>query len=397
VKTSAPSPRRVLALAIPVCAAGVATSFVAAIWYAASARSLGDAATIAGLLLAVALAERFPVPVEGMDAGGVTLGFVFAVAAIVLFGWQAGVLVAAGGPITHLLGRRPPLRVLFNGSMFALSALAGGLAIESIRETSVGALLARVAVCAVVYQLVNLVLISAVLAADSGRPALELFRANAVQTTAPFALMSSASLMLAVLWERSPALSIALIGPLLAIALYQRSTFAAMQAMRLALTDPLTGLGNHRQFHERLQAELASAELRGSPLSLCLLDIDDFKHVNDEFGHPVGDSVLAEVASRLRGGGEAFRLGGDEFAVLLTGADERAAIATATSIVERVRAVEVAQVGAITVSAGVASFPLHGATRDELVRLADTALYWAKEHGKNRARSHEPLTLELVS
>jgi diguanylate cyclase (GGDEF)-like protein len=170
-----------------------------------------------------------------------------------------------------------------------------------------------------------------------------------------------------------------------------------MQAMRLALTDPLTGLGNHRQFHERLQAELTRAELRNSPLSVCLLDIDDFKHVNDEFGHPVGDSVLAEVASRLRGGGEAFRLGGDEFAVLLAGADEQAAIETATSIVAVVGAAELDQVGPVTVSAGVASFPLHGVTRDDLVRLADTALYWAKEHGKNRARSHEPLALELAS
>ena len=72
------------------------------------------------------LAERFPVPVEGVDAGGVTLGFVFAVAAIVLFGWQAGVIVAAGGPtVTHLIGHRPLLRVAYNGSMFALAGARG--------------------------------------------------------------------------------------------------------------------------------------------------------------------------------------------------------------------------------------------------------------------------------
>ena len=143
-------------------------------------------------------------------------------------------------------------------------------------------------------------------------------------TIVPFALMASASLMLIVLWERSPFLSFALIGPLLAIALYQRSTYRALRAMRLALTDPLTNLGNHRHFHERLQRELALAEEKSQPLSLCLVDIDDFKRINDRFGHPAGDGVLGQVGKRLRQGGEAFRLGGDEFAVLMP-AHERAA------------------------------------------------------------------------
>src|SRR5439155_11273437 len=225
------------------------------------------------------------------------------------------VIVAAGGPtVTHLIGHRPPLRVAYNVSMFALSALAGGLAIEHIPETSVGALIVRVALCAFLYNwVVNLVLISAVLAASSGKPFFKLIWDNAKQTTAPFALMSSAALMLVVLWQRSPALSMALVGPLLAIALYQRSTFAVLKAMRLALTDPLTGLGNHRQFHERLQRELALAEQETRPLTLCFVDIDNFKKINDRFGHPSGDRVLSQVGARLRQGGEAFRLGGDEF------------------------------------------------------------------------------------
>ena len=89
------------------------------------------------------LAERFPVPVEGMDAGGVTLGFVLAVAGILLFGWQAGLFIAAGAPIvTQALGRRPPLRIAYNGSMFALAALASGLAIAPISQRSVVGLLA---------------------------------------------------------------------------------------------------------------------------------------------------------------------------------------------------------------------------------------------------------------
>ena len=383
----------------PVCVAGVAAVCAAAVSYAEAPHSASDIVAVVGLFVGMVLAERFPVPVEGMDAGGVTLGFVFAVAGILLFGWEAGVLIAAGGPtVMHLIGRRPPLRVAYNGSMFALAALAGGLAIQPISETSVGGLLARLMLCAFIYHwVVNVVLISAVLAIDSGKPFFKLIAANVRQTTAPFALMASAALMLVVLWERSPALSIALVGPLLAIALYQRSTFKALRAMRLALTDPLTGLGNHRHFHERLQRELTQAEHDGLTLSLCLVDIDDFKRINDRYGHPVGDRVLGQVAARLRQGGESFRLGGDEFAVLLPGLDERAAVSVARSIVERVGAAEMEQIGAVTVSAGVAAFPAQGVGRDELIRLADSALYWAKEDGKNRARTYQAATsLELA-
>ena len=397
MKTPTSIPPRVLAIVAPVVTAGVATIVAAGFTYDRTAHTTSDLGAIAGLFIGMVLAERFPVPVEGVDAGGVTLGFVFAVAATVLFGWQAGVIVAAGGPtVTHLIGHRPLLRVAYNGSMFALSALAGGLAIEGISETSVGALILRVALCAFLYNwVVNLLLISAVLAASSGKPFFNLIWDNARQTTAPFALMASAALMLVVLWERSPWLSIALVGPLLAIALYQRSTFAALKAMRLALTDPLTGLGNHRHFHERLQRELADAETGHRSLSLCLVDIDDFKHINDSYGHPVGDRVLGQVAARLRQGGESFRLGGDEFAVLLPGLDAHEAVGVARSIVERVGAAQLEQVGELTVSAGVATFPVQGVGRDELIRLADSALYWAKEDGKNRARAYEPAYVEL--
>ena len=388
---SAGIPANVLAVVAPVIVAGAVAVGFAIFRYADAPRSVSDVAALFGLLASMALAERFPVPVEGMGAGGVTLGFVFSVSAIILLGWPAGVIVATGGPtFTHLLQRRPLLRVAYNGAMFALSALAAGLAVEHVRGSSVGILVARVVLCGFIYYwIVNLVLISAVLSADSGRSFFAIARENITQTTAPFAFMASAALTLIVLWQREPALSIALVGPLLAIALYQRSTFKAIRAMRLALTDPLTGLGNHRSFHERLQRELVVAEDRGASLALCLVDFDDLKSVNDRFGHPVGDLVLGQVAARLRQGGESFRLGGDEFAVLLPRHDERQATAVARSIVERVATLDVEGVGPVTVSAGVATYPMHGTGRDELIRLADSALYWAKKDGKNRVRAYE--------
>jgi diguanylate cyclase (GGDEF)-like protein len=383
-------PRKVFLVVTPVIAAGVFTVYWAAYRYAGQAHTPRHIAELVALLAAIALAERFPVPVEGMGAGGVTVGFVFSVASIVLLGWPAAVLVVAGGPsVTHLIGGRPPIRVAYNASMFALSAFAAGAVIDQIHGSSAAAVVARVIVAAFVYYwIVNLALISAVLAATSDKSYVEVAKENLVQTTAPFALMTSAALVLCILWQRTPLLSLALGGPLLAIGLYQRSQFRAMQAMRLALTDPLTGLGNHRSFHERLQRELVAAEHAGKPLALCLFDLDDLKTINDHHGHPMGDAVLTQVASRLRQGGEAFRLGGDEFAVLLPEHDERQASAVARSIVERIAALRIEGMDEVTVSGGVATFPSHGAGRDELIRLADSALYWAKEDGKNRVRAY---------
>jgi diguanylate cyclase (GGDEF)-like protein/putative nucleotidyltransferase with HDIG domain len=169
-----------------------------------------------------------------------------------------------------------------------------------------------------------------------------------------------------------------------------------LRAMRLALTDPLTGLGNHRHFHERLQRELQAAEENTTLLTLCFVDIDDFKRINDRFGHPSGDRVLSQVAGRLRQGGEAFRLGGDEFALLLVDHDEGAAVAAANSIVERIGALDLGHIGNVTVSAGLVTFPVQGHERDELIRLADSALYWAKEHGKNQVRLSRPDVVELA-
>ena len=298
-------PRKVLFVVAPVIAAGVFTFSWALYRYTSETHTPREVAELFALLAALAIAERFPVPVEGMGAGGVTIGFVFSVSSIVLLGWPAAVIVVVVGPtVTHLLGGRPPLRVAYNSSMFALSALAAGVVIDQIPGDSAAIVVVRVIVAAIVYYwVVNLALISAVLAVSSGEPFFKVARENLVQTTAPFALMTSATLVLCILWQRAPLLSIALVGPLLAISLYQRSTFKEMQAMRLALTDPLTGLGNQRSFHERLQRALVAAEEDGTSVALLLFDLDDLKKINDQHGHPTGDLVLGQIASRLRQGG----------------------------------------------------------------------------------------------
>ena len=389
-------PPRLLVVLVPVCTAGALTLAWAAASFAGKAHSTWTLLGLAALLAASMFAERFPVPVEGADAGGVSLLYVFVVATTVLYGWQAGALLAAIGTFTQLLQHRPVVRVTYNAAVFGGAAALAGLSIAWIDTQKVGELVPAVGVAAFVDYWVNLLLITLVVAVHSKRSFTMLVRTNTRGTIIPFALMASAALMLVVLWQRSAFLSAALVGPLLAISLYQRSTYRELRAMRLALTDPLTGLGNHRHFHERLQRELVAAEEAGQFLSLCLFDVDNFKRINDQYGHPTGDRVLSQVAARLRQGGEAFRLGGDEFAVLLPEHDETPAYETATSIIQRLREMPLEHSEHITVSAGVATFPVQGVGRDELIRFADSALYWAKEHGKDRVRIYRPEIVELA-
>ena len=390
-------PPRLLLLVAPVCGAGLTIALAAALSFAATPHTLGELAGPLALLVASTVASRYPVPIEGAESGGVTLSFVFGTSGIVLFGWEAGILIALAAPATmQLLEHRPPERVAYNASVFAIGAAVAAGLVALVGGSGTPHLVAQVGVSAASQYSLNLFLVSAAVASSARRAFASLVESSARATIVPFALMASAALMLVVMWQRSPLLSAALVGPLLAISLYQRSAYQALRAMRLALTDPLTGLANHRSFQERVQRELMGAEARGIPFTLCMIDIDDFKRVNDLFGHPVGDRVLADVGARLRQNGEAFRLGGDEFALLLPGRTAEDALPIAETVVARIASLDLGEVGSVTASAGVASFPSQAFDRDELIRLADSALYWAKEHGKNRVHVYRPEVVELA-
>ena len=381
-----------------VCAGGAAVVIAALVALAQGLPSLAILGGAAALLGASLLADRFPVPLDHLDANGVSLGFVFSVAAVLLVGWAPAVLIVALAPaVMQALERRPPERIAFNASVHALAAGAGGLAASPFGSSAALALVGATAACTLAQYFVNVSLVSLAAGLSSRRRLADVVRRNVASTALPFALMGSAGLVLVVLWQRSPIFSIALLGPLLAIALYQRSHQGELQALRLALTDPLTGLGNHRHFHERLSREIEKAARKDAPLTLCLLDIDDFKLVNDRWGHPVGDRVLAEIAAQLRRDGEAFRLGGDEFALLLSGHDTANAREVAEAILARIETHQLARGGSVTASAGLATFPEDGSTGGELIRLADSALYWAKDQGKNRVRAFEPADEELAA
>jgi diguanylate cyclase (GGDEF)-like protein/PAS domain S-box-containing protein len=166
------------------------------------------------------------------------------------------------------------------------------------------------------------------------------------------------------------------------------------QARHQAETDPLTGLYNRRLFNARFEAELERAARFRRSLSLVLLDIDHLKKINDTLGHPAGDAAICAVADvlkgRLRRHDIAARIGGEEFAALIVESPIEQAALVAESLCNAVGQRPVPNVGRVTASLGIASYPADAVDRDELFRLADEALYRAKRAGRNRVvRAHD--------
>ena len=156
---------------------------------------------------------------------------------------------------------------------------------------------------------------------------------------------------------------------------------------REAQTDSLTGLYNHRYFHERLRSELNRASRAQDAVSVLMLDIDDFKKVNDVYGHGIGDQTLVALANVLTGSVRAAdsvcRIGGEEFGVIMPSTGAGDAFALARRIQERLEELEV-EAGTITVSVGVSEGPLHAMNQRELMAYAEAAMMTAKAHGKNQ-------------
>jgi diguanylate cyclase (GGDEF)-like protein len=188
-------------------------------------------------------------------------------------------------------------------------------------------------------------------------------------------------------WSRMPTSTLtALIQSAAHTAMSLRTIMLMAEVERLARHDRLTGLSNRHEFDEVLPKEFSRSQRSNTPLGLVLVDIDHFKDVNDTHGHQVGDDVLREVGGILGGlirhEDVAARFGGEEFVVLLPGIDADGAVATA----ERLRGAVSTGVRAVpvTMSAGVACYPDHAASIEELIGQADAALYQAKRSGRDR-------------
>jgi diguanylate cyclase (GGDEF)-like protein/putative nucleotidyltransferase with HDIG domain len=160
------------------------------------------------------------------------------------------------------------------------------------------------------------------------------------------------------------------------------------QAIVMANTDGLTELYNHRQFHDRIDQEIARSSRFGTTFSLIMLDVDLFKAYNDIHGHLAGDEILRRIAlsirTSIRSLDTAFRYGGEEFAIILP----EAQLSDAYKVAERIRKTIASKTSSratpITASLGIANWPVDGVTKAEIISRADAALYRAKHTGRNR-------------
>lgn len=163
-----------------------------------------------------------------------------------------------------------------------------------------------------------------------------------------------------------------------------------------AVTDPLTTLYNRRYFEESLNKEVIRAERMNQPFSLVALDLDYLKQINDKHGHSFGDLAIKTVADVLKKNARSIdipaRMGGEEFNVLLPGVDSSGALIAAERIRTAIAECKLDQVGQITASIGVATFFEHSNKIDELLEIADQAMYTAKRNGRNQVQLAKPAT-----
>jgi diguanylate cyclase (GGDEF)-like protein len=187
-------------------------------------------------------------------------------------------------------------------------------------------------------------------------------------------------------WADNELLLLHTVADQLAVAVNQAHLFAQMQQQ--ALTDGLTGCYNRRSFELQLERDLQLATRIRQPLSLIMLDLDNFKLINDRAGHDTGDVALRMLAetlrAELRAVDTAARFGGDEFVIILPQASTEGALLVAERLRKRIEEMEVPGYGHVTSSFGVATFPYHASSRDSLVVAADRALYESKDAGRNR-------------
>ena len=390
---------RLLPVVVPVTAAGIAVLGAAAWSLLTSTPSLGSFAGLLALLVASVVVEAYPVPVEGVPAGSVSLGAVFIVGTAVVYGWAPAVVIGfATRALVDILDRRPPIRFLYNAGVYALGAAGAGVAAWRFDGSEV----------------------ADVFLAVSGGSRNVLRNEHRARRARHLRLGQGALL------RAAPPVGLLDFRPVFDHGLGEPHARRALGALAASLgrahrpagrrrpvpeLGPRISGGNAARAHRspdgarkppplpRAAAARASTRRRsdGTPVT-------HLPHRHRRFqarsttvtAIPSGDRVLAQVASRLRQGGEAFRLGGDEFALLLPGrtGEETFRSRTPCSTGSRHRRASTAARS----TSRPASPPIRSTAldRSELVRVADNALYWSKEHGRGRAHVYRPDVDELA-
>jgi len=212
--------------------------------------------------------------------------------------------------------------------------------------------------------------------------------ARTLRGVGPFSMFSqNESLILLQVWTGITAATSLVLATAVAV---QRDIQGTWR--ELAVTDPLTGLANHRQLVQALESEIKRSRRTAQPLAVVLLDLDGLKQINDRHGHLAGSLAIRRVAEALLGScratDTAARFGGDEFALVLPETGEAAAWHVARGVVDRLATD--AEKPNLSISVGVAVYPGHGESVETLLNAADVALYETKERRKSRASGLAP-------
>ena len=317
--------------------------------------------------------------------------------AVMLPPWAIAVLAVCCFVPAWAANRLAWFKVAFNIGNYLVAGLAAHAVVSAADVFSGGATpepaaVAALAIAAVLFTFLNHLLIVFVATFASGSPLRSALHqlADGLPLDLPLATTGAC---LAVLWDAGPAVALLALGP---IALVYRALLVPQLEHR-ARTDPKTGLYNFTHFSEEMEARLQDARRQAGTLAVVVIDLDHLREINNRFGHLVGDRVILGVAEALASTGEpdatAARFGGEEFCLLLPDVSLEQATLCAETVRERVASMRFRETDRIdnaasaTLSAGVASFPEHGDTVEELLKAADLAVYEAKAAGRNRVRA----------
>jgi len=227
------SSRQALPVWLPV-GIGATVGLGLAIWSLASGGHRWDEfAGIAVLLGAAAVAEAFPLPIEGVAVGSTSLATIFVVGVAAIYGWAAAAVVGFLAMALVEIGRRRPFsRIAFNSGVYVLGGVAAGAAAAIFEGDTLLQLVLGALAAAVSFYLVDITLLAGVVSRSRQIAFFPSVRSYVYLTIAPFAIMASLTVILVVLWDRSPFVAVVLIGPLLATALYQRWIHGALDRLR---------------------------------------------------------------------------------------------------------------------------------------------------------------------
>jgi len=305
-----PDTTRALPVVVPVGIIGALGTL------AAIAELVGDPpgwtalAGILGLLAAATAAEAFPLPIEGVNVGTTSLAIVSIVATAVIYGWSEAAIVGFLTMALVEVGRKRPLdRVIFNTGLYVCAAILAGLAAAPVRGDSLASILAASAFGAAAFYLVDMVFLSAVVARTRRTSFLSALGRYLYSTMLPFLVMASLIVTLIVLWDRSPWISVVVVGPLITVALHERWLHRALQRLREfdRLKDEFIAVISHE-----LRTPLTS--VYGAALTLQKRDVSDEMQealldiVSDEAGRLARLLDDALSASRLHADRETFEI-----------------------------------------------------------------------------------------